>query len=101
MHFADEGGIDWEDGELENLIEQNKKDPDRYIEHDSNPNWGYLDGKPYVADCPCNSASTYESLFWKSRYLIRDYFKARSEEQQRHANKDSKLAREVSALHLG
>ena len=77
VHFVDAPlVIDWEKGELEELREQEAKNPDRYLgrtDCGSIP-WGHVNGKQLVADCPCNSGRKFEDLFWSHRFLIADYF---------------------------
>ena len=72
-HFAPEGGLDWEEGELETLLAKNKINPDQTVacEYDM-VSWGYLAGKQYVHGCPCNQAARYERLFWSHRHQIAD-----------------------------
>lgn len=86
----------YEEGQLEELIEQSKKEPNKYIECEDWIEWGNLAGHQCVVDCKCNQARKYEDVFWAERHIISDYFKARAKKQQEHAERDSKLAKEVS-----
>jgi len=80
-HFFNDSVQDFEEGELEDLLEKTQKNPDKYIPHSDFIEYGRLDGKDYVLDCPCNSAAKYEDLFWNSRSIISAYFKARANKQ--------------------
>lgn len=96
-HFVGlDSGLDFEDGELEELTEQNKQNPDKYIFHNEvSVPWGYLDGKQAVYGCPCNKASRYEDFIWNNRHIIEGYLSARAKKQLERAKKDSQLAEKV------
>jgi len=98
-HFGnEEPGMDWEEGEFERLFKPSKDNPDRYIYHSDRDtvHWGTLDGKQYVLDCPCNSASKYEDLFWRHRRTIADYFQARAKRELHDSKSNLELADSVS-----
>ncbi|MFA5019516.1 MAG: hypothetical protein WC533_00275 [Candidatus Pacearchaeota archaeon] len=94
MHFygCEDGEFDWDEGELETLLAKSKKSPDRFICHEYPVEWGFLDGKKYVPDCPCNSGSKYEQLFLNERFLIGRFLLARAEKIRRESAQESALA---------
>lgn len=61
-HFvASDGHGDYEDGELESLIEKSNSDPDKYVAE-----WQYdhidaafIEGRQIVVDCPCKGYKRY------------------------------------------
>jgi hypothetical protein len=96
-HFVDDPSSYYEEGELDELYGGNKADPDKVIfhSHDDSVRWGMLDGRRAVYECPCNSVSRYERLFWNSRYVINEYFTNRARSMQEDAEETSDLAIEV------
>lgn len=84
------------EGELEELIEQSKKEPDKYIQCGDRIMWGNLAGYQCVVDCKCHGSRVYEDVFWENRHIIRDYLVAMAKKQQRYANSDSKLVENIS-----
>ncbi|HRZ85700.1 MAG TPA: hypothetical protein P5277_02870 [Candidatus Paceibacterota bacterium] len=97
-HFVNSSKEDFDEGELEELLQLAKTNPDKYIYHDDLVEWGYLNRKQYVADCPCNSGYPYEQLFWNSREMISQYFKVRASKQLAQAQRDFKLTEELPKL---
>lgn len=100
VHFAGikNGAYDWEKGEYKNLIEQSKKNPDKFRAHydmDS-ISWGSFAGEQIVDGCPCNLARKYEKIIWEGRFVIADYLKNRAEELQRETEDEKGLAQKVS-----
>lgn len=77
VHF-DYNGDNMEPGELEGLERKQKADPDKYCGHDGTVRFGYLSGKQFVADCPCNEATLYEKFIWNHRYLILEFLNAKA-----------------------
>ena len=81
VHYSTEEPENYEKGELEELEEKSKENPDKYIEHSEGVSLGILNGKQAVYGCPCNEVSKYENLFWNSRYLISEYFSIRTKKE--------------------
>jgi hypothetical protein len=80
VHFASDERTSFEEGELEELREQAKKEPDRYFEHQCcSIQWGYFNGVQVVYDCPCHKARRFEELIWDNRYAILKFLDTRSE----------------------
>lgn len=92
-HFVSEG--DFEDGELDELREKARMEPEKYIEEGRYDmlDVGYIDGKQVVLGCDCKLLSNYESWIWANRYTIAKYLKKRAENMAL----DSKFANEVAA----
>lgn len=100
VHFvSNREGFDWDEGEHERLLANSKKYPEKYIPHDEDSvGWGYLDGKQYVAGCPCNSAARYERFILKHRNVIIDYLKSRAEKNLRKARQESAQIESLSKI---
>ena len=80
VHFASDERNSFEEGELEELRENAKKEPDRYIECQcTSIQWGYFNGVQVVYDCPCRKARRFEDLVWDNRYAILKFLTTRSE----------------------
>ena len=71
--FFPEGHYDWDEGELERLKKNAKRNPDKYIEVGGWISSGHIDGKCFVEGCPCNAVVRYESWLWSTRYLIQSF----------------------------
>ena len=98
-HFVDpQPGIDWEEGEYEDLMEKHHENPDKYIHHGNatDVHWGTLNGQQYVDGCPCNSARAYEDFIWSHRHLIAGYIQKRVETERKAMQEDSELAQKIS-----
>ena len=94
VHFATLSEGIYDEGELERIREQQKKEPDRYIEDASNDTIavGFLDGNEVVIGCPCHRLGKYEAFIWTNRRFIAEYLKKRIELQKAQADQDTKLA---------
>ena len=94
-YFATWCENDYDDEEeLEELREQAKKEPDKYIEWGdvSSISWGTVDGKQYVLDCPCNGARKYEDWILRHRWIIAEYFKSRATKLKEEAEREVNLS---------
>jgi hypothetical protein len=88
-HFSSMGGYDWEEGELERLLEGEKKEPDKYVDHGSDTVWfDYIEGKQAVLYCPCAGLKRAEHFIVSNRELITTFL------QLRHERLKDKMARE-------
>lgn len=82
-----------EDHDFEALQEKAKAQPDKYLESSNDSiGWGYLDGRQYVYDCPCDSGHRYEEFIWRHRRIIAAYLKRRAENQLASAQEDQATA---------
>jgi len=89
VNFCETNDYDYSEGELGRYRAEAEKHPDKYFEHDSDSiSWGMIDNKQAVIGCPCNKLFLYEDLFWKSRYIIADYFKMRTQGELKGAKKE-------------
>lgn len=89
VNFCETNDHDYDEGELERYRVEAKKYPNKYFEHNMDSiSWGIIDNKQAVIGCPCNKLSLYEDLFWKSRYIIADYFKMRTQGELKEAKKE-------------
>ena len=97
IHYAPNTDLDFEPGELEELETKHKEDPDKYIPHSSTlgVRYGILDGKQVADGCPCTKAVYYERLFWNSRWIIADFFKAIQKKREKITEGEGKLVRDI------
>lgn len=97
MHFASSANFDFEEGELEGLLENAEKYPDKYINHGNVPvSNGYIGGVSFVADCPCNEARKYEDFIWNSRYIIERYLNNRANSMAKQTTEAQETAQSIS-----
>jgi hypothetical protein len=98
-HFgSDEGALidDLGEKEYKALLGNSEKNPDKYIQHDSDMvSWGNINGKQAVIGCQCNKLSEYENLFWSHRNIIADYFSSRAQKELWDAKDTKNLADKV------
>ena len=99
-YFVDNENEDWDEGELEGLRENARKNPDKYIATDEWVERGILNGKEYVLGCSCNGARVYENFIWDNRELISKYISSRAKKEQREADENSRLARNIRESNL-
>lgn len=98
-HFAPTSDLDWDEGELDELLDREKKEPDKYLADHSVSSilWGYLDGRQIVAGCPCNSGRKYEDFILRHRYVIVDFLQARARKKKEDAAEAEKIAQRIEA----
>ncbi len=66
---------------------KSKAEPTIYIESsDDSIGLGYLDGKTFVWNCPCDAGAKYEAFIWSHRHLIARYIEARAKKQKEEAD---------------
>ncbi|KKN96807.1 hypothetical protein LCGC14_0164510 [marine sediment metagenome] len=87
-HFCTtSGAVDYNEGELEELLEKAKKDPDMYREDGtySSIEWGYIGGKQSVMHCPCNEEkiAPYEQFIIVHAEQILEYLQSRANKKLR------------------
>lgn len=89
----------YEDGQLEELQEQKRLNPQSFVEISGYDDieYGYLNGKTVVVDCDCNYVRNFERLFWNHRWLIEEFFKLRTKGMRDEAAATTKLSRSISS----
>lgn len=81
VHF-DTAGHDYEDGDLEELCNNQEKEPEKYIGGEGSvPYFHYL-GLQIVTTCPCNYARIIEKEWLRSCKDMLRYFKAQATKQR-------------------
>ncbi len=60
----------------ERILKGAKEKPDKFIGWNKPIPYGYFSGKEIVVGCPCNEEyiKPFESMIWKNRNIILDYF---------------------------
>lgn len=94
VHFNSTGEY-MDEGELEDLIAKQKKEPEKYYGQNGQIYHGEIDGKAVVYGCPCNGLYLYERLIWNERHMISRYIVAQTASNERMAKLDSKSAAEL------
>ena len=74
-----ESAGDWDPGELENLRQMQKEDPEKYVGLDTVCT-GYINGRQVVTNCPCNLLRPLEDWIWSHRDIIASYISKRVDE---------------------
>ena len=82
----------WEEGEKESLLEDAKDPANKVVAVDYAPSEISIDGRQYVADCPCAKLARYEQFIWNHRMQIAEYLKKRSEKEFKKAEADLGVA---------
>lgn len=72
---------DWEDGELENLIERDKTDPN-VIGQDGSIGGVELMGCRIIDNCECDLAEKYENFLLRHAEQIADYLRSMAKEMK-------------------
>lgn len=80
-HFCDrEDAGDFEQGELERLREESRKNPGKVMGWDcTSISRIEIDGKEAAECCPCRSVRRYEDWIWRYRTQIAEYLSTRAE----------------------
>lgn len=94
VHF-DGTGRHMDEGELERLLQKQKGNPAKYISHDGDVRYGYLQGKQAVYECPCNKARVHEDYWWSHRYRINRYLALRVADELAEAQRQADAIKEV------
>lgn len=76
--YFNDGGWDWDEGELEHLRVMAENHPEGYIELGWSCSGMEVGGEFIVYDCPCGRAKTYEELFKRNAEGIADYLNRRA-----------------------
>ena len=95
-HFGHGG--DYDEGELESLLEKQKSDPDKYREHDDFVQYGYIQGKQAVIGCPCNGLYRFEKWILNHKYMIMEFLSGYAKEQFEEADNLHKMAFDTQQL---
>ena len=94
VHY-DYNGEFMEEGELEDLQEKAKKDPEKYVGHDGDIYWGTVMGKATVTDCPCGFLGWFENAIWSDRKFISEYLIKMAAARLNQAKETMKIASET------
>lgn len=92
----DYNGEHMEEGELEELLAKQEKNPRGYHGHDGRVSYGHISGIAYVHRCPCNEARRYEKSFWINRRGVMDYLRARIAKRLKKAQGEQAAADRVT-----
>jgi hypothetical protein len=96
VHFASEEG-DYDKGELEELLEQQKKEPDKYLDCiDEYTRWGWF-GVRFVFGCPCGFDQRLARILWESRQEVLDFVASMSKIAADRTSHDEKAVRAARA----
>ena len=87
-HFSYSEDNDWEENELEELLEKQKEYPDKYIgTEDDCVAVAMIQGNPVCYNCPCNIAAKYENFILQHETEIIKYFKIKASKEWAKATK--------------
>ncbi|MFH0846272.1 MAG: hypothetical protein V1851_02655 [Patescibacteria group bacterium] len=86
VHFTTERGYDWNDGELEDLLKREEKDPDKFIPSDHTVRTMNINGQEIVYGCCCNLAKKYEAFIRNNAPRIAEYLNAMAESLRKKAD---------------
>lgn len=76
---------DWDEGELEGLLEKSKASPEEYIALDYAAQTAWIEGQELVLGCPCNRLRAYEDFIVKHAIQIAEYLNAHAAELESRA----------------
>lgn len=68
----------WEDGQLEDLQQKAKDDPEHYVEHDCAVGTMEIDGIEIVYNCTCDLARKYENFVLNHARQLAEYLNKRA-----------------------
>ena len=88
---------DFEEGELEELLIKTQKDLGKYIGWNyTGIDWGHINGKQYVAGCPCNEGKQFEEFLLRHKYQIAEFFKLWADQQSEIAESAKRVASDTA-----
>ncbi len=70
-------GIDWDEGEIEGLLERSRKEPDRVIPSDGSVSFIEVDGVAFVWGCKCQGWIKYQKFLVRHAPQIAAFLRAR------------------------
>jgi len=90
----------YEEGELEELREEAKKEPDKYIEDPSRDtiSWGILNKKRFVYECCEEKVARFEQFIWNHRFAIINYLCSKSDKLKVKAEIEVKNANKLKDI---
>lgn len=93
-HFCndDKQAGEYSDKDWQKLLDDAERDPDKYQYHDDYIEWGSIDGKQVVVDCPCNRSTRYERWIISHRRIISDFLKARAKRLMEEAKEEAEVS---------
>lgn len=79
-HFCSNTALDFEDGELDDLLKSASEKPEKFIEDGKNDSVAVMDGPNglIVWGCHCHGAMPFEQFLIDYRYQILSYYTRRS-----------------------
>ena len=80
-----DGTVDWEDGELEDLQEGARLNPDTCIETDHSITTIEINGKEFVVGCSCKEVDKYENFINQHARQIAEYLNKTADEMEQEA----------------
>ena len=87
VHFDEvQQHYDWEEGELEELQEFAKYNPEAYVAHDHSIGFIEIDNKQVVIDCSCNTVDKYEDFILNHVVQIAEYLNRRAKYMRQTAD---------------
>lgn len=97
VHFSSGQAHNFNDKkELDDLLDNMRKHPDRYINHSTESVWiGNIDGKQVVIGCECNELTRYEKFIWENRFLIISYLESRFKKDLEEAKEQNRLLEQI------
>jgi len=99
-YFATENENMYEEGELEELRENAKKKPEKYVEDTSRDtiNWGILNGKQFVYECCEEEIVKFEQFIWNHRFVITKYLHSKSDKLKAEAKMEVENANKIKDI---
>lgn len=95
--YFDESAGHYDEGELEELKQQEKDQPDLFKEQDGGVSFCRIEGLQYIMGCPCNGPRRYEDWIWGNRWMIAEYLKTRATTILKNAEE---FAAAAGAIHV-
>lgn len=97
-HFATRSDLDYEEGELEHLLERQQECPERYISDCQNDSLSLWDGPngPVIWGCPCHSAKRFELFLLDYRGSILEFYRRRLERKEASNQLDREALEKVT-----
>lgn len=98
VHF-DQNGEYMDEGELEELLAKQKKEPKKYCSMDGAVHDGYIEDMQVVVNCPCNGLRLYEDFILAEARLICNFLVRDANERLEEAKEDAQdAAKALSAV---
>ena len=89
VHF-DQNGEYMDEGELEELLAKQKKEPKKYCSMDGAVRDGHIEDQQVVVNCPCNGLRLYEDFILSEARLICNFLVRNAKERLEEAEDDTR-----------